>query len=54
MEDMAQDLGWTMDEDDWSVEEMSPEELEWERRSLAQQSKDEMIGEMYNARFCFD
>jgi hypothetical protein len=53
MEDMAQDFGWSMD-DFWEEEELTPEELEAERRSLAQQARDEMIGEMYNARFCFD
>jgi hypothetical protein len=53
MEDMAQDLGWSLD-DFWDEEPLTPEELEAERRSLAQQARDEMIGEMYNARFCFD
>ena len=48
MEDMAQDFGWSMD-DFWEEEELTPEELEAERRSLAQQARDEMIGEMYNA-----
>jgi hypothetical protein len=53
MEDMAQDFGWSMDEDDWSVE-VTDEELEQERRSQNQMIRDEMIGEMYNARFSFD
>lgn len=45
--------GWSLD-DDWEEEPLTPEQQEAERRSFAQQARDEWLGEMYNARFCFD
>lgn len=53
MEDMAEDFGWSLD-DFWEEEPLTPEEEAAERRSLEQQAREEMLGEMYNARFCFD
>lgn len=43
------------DEDDFFEEEiLTPEEAEAERRAEARLAREEMIGEIYNARFSFD
>ena len=52
MEDMAADYGWSMD--DFFEEALTPEEEEAERRSQRQMAEDAFIGEMYNAKYCFD
>jgi len=53
MEDMAMDFGWSMD-DFWEQVPLTPEEEEADRRSLEQAARDDMIGEMYAARYSFD
>jgi hypothetical protein len=53
MEDMAMDFGWSM-EDFWEQEPLTPEEEEADRRSLEQAARDDMVGEMYAARYSFD
>ena len=55
MEDMAQDFGWTLDEDDFFVEEvLTPEEQLASDRAQAEALRLEMIGEMYASRYAFD
>jgi len=53
MDNMAEDFNWSMD-DFWEDEPLTPEEEEAARRSLDQQARDAMIGEMYNSSYCFD
>ena len=55
MEDMAQDFGWTLDEDDFFVEEvLTPEEQAASDRAQARLRQEEAIGEMYASRYAFD
>lgn len=55
MEDMAADFGWDLfDEEEGFYVPLTSEEVEAERRSQEQEARDAFIGEMYNARFCFD
>ncbi|CAB4242078.1 hypothetical protein UFOVP222_11 [uncultured Caudovirales phage] len=42
------------DEFDFEEEELTPEEAAAQRRAEARLAREEMIGEMYNARFSFD
>jgi len=55
MEDMAADFGWDLfDEEEGFSTPLTSEEVEAERRSQEQEARDSMIGEMYNAQYCFD
>jgi hypothetical protein len=55
MEDMAQDFGWTLDEDDFFEEEvLTPEEQAASDRAQARLREEEAIGEMYASRYAFD
>jgi hypothetical protein len=55
MEDMAADFGWDLfDEEEGFNVPLTSEEVEAERRSMEQEARDSMIGEMYNARYSFD
>jgi hypothetical protein len=55
MEDMAQDFGWSLDDDLlWEPEAPTAEELAAEERSQLQMIRDEEIGQMYAARYAFD
>jgi hypothetical protein len=53
MEDMVEDFGWDMN-DFWEGEILTPEEQEASDRAQARITHEEMLGEMYNARYCFD
>ena len=55
MEDMAQDFGWSLDDDLlWEPEAPTAEELAAEERSQRQMIIDSEIGEMYASRYAFD
>lgn len=55
MEDMAQDFGWSLDDDLlWEPEAPTAEELAAEERSQRQMILDSEIGEMYASRYAFD
>jgi hypothetical protein len=53
MEDMAQDYGWSL-EDDWEWEPLTPEQEAAERLQLEADARAEMMWEMTNAQWCFD
>ncbi len=50
MEDMAQDFGWSMDDDIWGPPP-TEDELALEERSQFQMTADEAFGELYAAQF---
>lgn len=55
MEDMAADFGWTLfDEEEGFYVPLTSEEVEAERRSMEQEARDSMIGEMYASQWAFD
>jgi hypothetical protein len=55
MEDMAQDFGWTLDEDDLFVEEvLTPEEQAASDRAQARLRQEEAVGELFASRYAFD
>lgn len=56
MEDMAQDFGWSLDEDDlfWEPEALTPEEQAASDRAQARLREEQAIGEMYASRYAFD
>ena len=56
MEDMAQDFGWSLDEDDlfWEPEALTPEEQAASDRAQARLREEQAIGELYASRYAFD
>lgn len=55
MEDMAQDFGWSLYEDDiWEEEILSPEEQAKSDLAQARLREEEAVGEMYASRYAFD
>ena len=54
MEDMAQDFGWDLDDEDFFEPLSSEEDLERERRQADFDARAEMMWEMQNAQYCFD
>ena len=54
MEDMAQDFGWSLDDDFWEDEVLSPEEQAKSDLAQARLMEEQAIGEMYASRYAFD
>jgi hypothetical protein len=54
MEDMAQDFGWSLDDDFFEEEILTPEEEAAQRRSDERLAREEAIGELYASQFAFD
>lgn len=54
MEDMAQDLGWDLDDDFWEEEILTPEQQAASDRAQALIAYEEAMGEMYASQFAFD
>ena len=55
MEDMAQDFGWSLYEDDfWEEETPSPEDQARSDLAQARLLEEEAIGELYASRYAFD
>jgi hypothetical protein len=55
MDDMAEDFGWTLDEDDFFEEEiLSPEEQAESELAQARIRAEEAMGELYASRYAFD
>lgn len=48
---MNEEISW---DDMWEDEPLTPEEAEASRRAEARVAHEEALGEIYNARFCFD
>lgn len=51
--DMAEDLGWSLD-DFWEEEILSPEEQAESDRAQERLAREEAIGEMYASLYAFD
>lgn len=54
MEDMAQDFGWSLDDDFWEEEILTPEEQAASDLAQARLRQEEAIGELYASRYAFD
>ncbi len=48
-----EEITFTQD-DFWEEEVLTPEEAEASRRAQARAAHEEMLGEIYNAQYCFD